>query len=218
MAGFVGHGFPLFEHVIYLCENSENFELWEVKEIYDETSGFWADRELQKKIRLPKEVGIELRPMPASGEAIDKIDGSHGIAIKATLKNLKSSTIAQSTDLLQDMNELIGCLDIKAYRACLALCGRILEFSLKISLEQNQVPFGDDWMVGKLLKLTQEHGIYTDPGLNNCFNVINKHRISSVHAQDRVPIPSTNQVLMVIHAICDAVDRCLQNKANPNNS
>ena len=112
-------------------------------------------------------------------------------------------------DLLEDLNELKICFSNQAYRATLALSGRILEYTLKKGLLQHNIEYDKNWMIGRLLKLYEENGLYFDPGLKNIMNIINQQRIIGVHVKEKVPIPSIEQTMMVIFALIDLINRNL---------
>ncbi|MFO1065522.1 MAG: hypothetical protein U0892_16785 [Pirellulales bacterium] len=65
-------------------------------------------------------------------------------------------------------------------------------------------------MVGSLLQKMSDHGIYADASLKNQHNIINQYRIAGVHHKERTPVPSVNQVLGVVHVICDTLKRALE--------
>lgn len=54
-----------------------------------------------------------------------------------------------------------------------------------------------------------------DPTLMNVVQIINSSRITAVHAQERVPVPSRDQAIMVIFATRDVVRRNLSFKEGP---
>ena len=39
--------------------------------------------------------------------------------------------------------------------------------------------------------------------------IINQSRIPAVHAKERIPVPSREQAVMVIHAVADTVNRAI---------
>ena len=43
----------------------------------------------------------------------------------------------------------------------------------------------------------------------NLAKIINQSRIPAVHALERIPVPSKNRAIMVIHAVVDTVNRVI---------
>ena len=125
------------------------------------------------------------------------------IAIVDVCEKIKSD----DKDLLEDLNELKICFSNQAYRASLALSGRILEYVLKKGLIQHNIEYDENWMIGRLLKLYEENELYLDPGLKNVMNIINHQRIVGVHVKEKVPIPSIEQTMAVIFALIDLINR-----------
>jgi hypothetical protein len=61
-------------------------------------------------------------------------------------------------DIKYDLHELQQCMGIAAYRASLAIRGRILELCLKLYCVNNGVEFSDNWMVGQLIDKIGQSG------------------------------------------------------------
>lgn len=114
-------------------------------------------------------------------------------------------------DIKYDLYELQQCLGITAYRASLAISGRILELCLKQYCVQNSIEFSDNWMVGQLIDKIGQSGNYLDPSLKSVWQIINQQRIIGVHAKTQAPIPSREQAFMVSFAVIDTLKRLLQN-------
>jgi len=114
-------------------------------------------------------------------------------------------------DLLTSIRELQVCFDSACYIACLALSGKILEICLKQLMIDHKILFDDSWMIGLLLKKIRESNCpkYIDPSLGNLGNIINQSRIPAVHAKERIPVPSKEQAIMVIHAVVDLARRTI---------
>jgi len=99
---------------------------------------------------------------------------------------------------------------VGAYRAALAIGGRLLEISLKLFCLANQIDFSDNWMVGQLIdKITQSEQ-YLDASLKSVWQIINQQRIVGVHAKSKAPIPSKEQAFMVSFAVIDTLKRVLK--------
>lgn len=65
-------------------------------------------------------------------------------------------------------------------------------------------------MIGRLLTAVRENvNEYVDPSLESVGRIISKSRNSAVHFNERIPIPSRDQSIMVIFAMRDIVSRNL---------
>lgn len=129
------------------------------------------------------------------------------------LKNCEKTNInvVYRDDLLASLKELRLCFSHECFIACLALSGKILEICLKQVLLDNNIQFENNWMIGQLLqKLRQsECEKYLNQSLPEIANIINKSRIPAVHSTERIPVPSREQAVMVIHAVADTVNRTI---------
>lgn len=129
------------------------------------------------------------------------------------LKNCEKTNLnaVYRNDLLASLKELRLCFAYECYIACLALSGKILEICLKQLMMDNNIDFDDNWMIGKLLQKLRESQCekYLDQSLPEVANIINKSRIPAVHAKERIPVPSREQAVMVIHAVIDTVNRII---------
>ena len=114
-------------------------------------------------------------------------------------------------DLLASIKELRICYTQGCYIACLALAGKILEICLKQVLIDNEIEFDDKWMMGKLIGKFQEAHLeqYLHQSLPHLAKIINVSRIAAVHAVEKIPVPSKDQAIMVIHAVVDTVNRVI---------
>ena len=114
-------------------------------------------------------------------------------------------------DLLASIKELRTCFSNECYIACLALSGKILEICLKQALIDNEVEFNEKWMIGQLIQAFKDANLhqYLDQSLSEIAKIINQSRIPAVHAKERIPVPSKNQAIMVIHAVVDTVNRVI---------
>lgn len=107
------------------------------------------------------------------------------------------------------LEEMSKCLRASCYVAVMGLAGKLLEITIKHSMVARSIDFQEDWMLGTLLRKFEVDGGYLDPGLKNIANLINVHRISSVHAKQNVPPPSSDQALMVVRASLDVIKRLI---------
>jgi len=120
-------------------------------------------------------------------------------------------------DFLKTLDEIRICFDEGCFIAAIGLCGKIFEVCLKEILLRNSVQCDPNAMVGTLIKSIREHvpGEYMNPTLMNVVNIINSSRITSVHAKERIPVPSRDQAIMVIFATRDVVRRNLSHHERP---
>lgn len=199
---------PVYEHTFYLCKSKDE-EQYYLFFTYDRFErGHWEATE--------DEGGMPITPQLAKVIAEDDTVTQDSIPLEGMLIELNEigerleARLSNSPfypDLRNDLSELNACLEAGAYRAGLAMSGRILEICLKIRLHKVGVDIQDDWMIGKLLSLLKESNEYIDPGLVNVWNIINQQRIIGVHAKEKVPIPSKYQASMVAYAVLDVLDR-----------
>ncbi len=114
-------------------------------------------------------------------------------------------------DFVRTLEEIGRAYVAECYIAVISLCGKILEVCLKEMLRKHNVPYEEQWMIGKLLSVATEFvpSYYADPALKNVCNIVNNARIPAVHAKIKVPVPSQNQADMVIHAMADVARRLL---------
>ena len=91
----------------------------------------------------------------------------------------------------------------------MALSGKLLEICQKQLMIDNKIQFNVRLMIGELLKKLKELGCakYLDQTLPEIAVIINKSRIPAVHTMERIPVPSKNQAIMVIHAVVDTLNR-----------
>jgi len=222
---------PHFLHNWSLCRNNEtgNHEFWLVTDHFER--GQWEGQKLEQTITVSREVatvlsknfkdrlkqGVETQnSLEKTPEPSNEIENALQELIRKVMKRNKSGEEIFWSDVEHDLKELISCLRNNLRRATLALCGRILELSLKIDLKINEVPFEKGWGVGKLLSTLKENNVYADDALINIYNVINKQRIIGVHAAELVPIPSKHQVFLVVHGVIDTLDRTLSRRLTEN--
>lgn len=135
--------------------------------------------------------------------------------LEELLQNCKQATLnaIYREDLLASLKELRTCFAQDCFIACLALSGRLLEICLKQVMLDAGVSFDDTWMVGTLLRKLKEANCekYLDQSLGNIANIINQSRIPAVHVKEKIPVPSREQAIMVIHAVVDTVKRAILN-------
>jgi len=201
-------GRPAYDLTFYVCRarNGGGYYLFYTRDRWER--GNWEETEEEGSLCITPQlaktiVGEEVEqrqprrladPMPMIEEALRSVE-----------TDLKDSI--HQVDLRNDLSELNACLRSQAYRATLALAGRLLETCLKMELARLDRPVHSDWMVGKLLSEIEAAGEYCEPSLKNIFNIINQQRIVGVHAKEKVPIPSRHQAYMVTYAVLELLSR-----------
>ena len=118
-------------------------------------------------------------------------------------------------DLVHTLNEARECYLHGNYIACLCLCGKILEISLKVTLLRHGIDYGEKDGLGTLLGKLRggAKSVFLDAALENVGDVINKSRIPAVHFKEEIPIPSQDQAAMVVSATVDTVRRLLTKRS-----
>ena len=114
-------------------------------------------------------------------------------------------------DFIKTLNEIATCFDNECYIATITLCGKILEVCLCEILQRNRVNYDNKSMLGNLIRLVKEKvsNEYIDQALEGTTTIISKSRNTAVHFNERIPIPSRDQAIMVIFATRDVVARNL---------
>lgn len=112
-------------------------------------------------------------------------------------------------DVVSDIREMVDCANSGNHRASLTMAGRVLEQILNQLLSDNEISIDPNFGIGQKIGLARKADVYLDPAMMDIWNIINKQRIAGVHAKEAVPIPSKDQVMMVIHAIKDCLSRIL---------
>lgn len=154
-------------------------------------------------------------------EAVARADRAHpdeSERIRELARHFASSHVdwAFKDNLTTSLHETDRCLAEGCYIAVLALCGKLLEITLRVVLLNAGHPAPDDAGLGNLLRRAAEAPhVHLDSALKNVANIIKLSRIPAVHAKDRVPVPSEGQALMVVRAVLDALQRLLLPLAEP---
>jgi hypothetical protein len=114
-------------------------------------------------------------------------------------------------DFITTLNEIAICFDNECYIATIALSGKILEVTLTEILRRNNINIGEKLMLGMLIRKIKERNIleYIDPALPEIAKVISYSRNGAIHYNEKIPIPSREQAIMVIFAMKDVVQRNL---------
>ena len=120
----------------------------------------------------------------------------------------KLAETGYGTDFAATLWEMGSCLGTRSYIATIALSGKILELALKHRMSELDIPYQNDWMLGKLISAFAQHTReYLDPAIAQISNIIKESRNPAVHATTGVPIPSAEQAVMVVNAVLDTVRR-----------
>lgn len=136
-------------------------------------------------------------------------------SITSLIEECKTAGLRESyrKDFLKTLEEIAICFDHECYIASLSLSGKILEICLKEILERLGVTIDPNSAIGTLLKKIRETDVarqfYLDPGLQNIANIITVSRNTAIHANQSIPIPSRDQVVMVIFALREVVRRVM---------
>jgi hypothetical protein len=137
-------------------------------------------------------------------------------AVAALQRECQEATINDMyrDDFLKSLDEIRICFDEGCFIAAIGLSGKILEVCLKEILLRQNVQWEPTAMIGKLIKTVRERvpDEYIDPALESVADIINKSRITAVHAKERIPIPSRDQAIMVIFATREVVRRNLSHQ------
>jgi len=114
-------------------------------------------------------------------------------------------------DFIATLNEIATCFDNECYIATISLSGKILEITLTEIIRRNNIEIGDRVMLGQLIRKIKDSEIneYLDPALPEISKVISYSRNSAIHYNEKIPIPSREQAIMVIFAMKDIVQRNL---------
>lgn len=112
-------------------------------------------------------------------------------------------------DFIKTLEEIAICFQNDCYIATITLCGKILEICLTDILQRNNIDTTNIKMIGNLIKKVKDSmpEQYLDPTLISVADIISKSRNTAVHFNERIPIPSRDQAIMVIFATRDVVNR-----------
>jgi len=179
--------------------------------IFGKYGGMWIGYKLT-------DIGYELATSETNlKKAVAELtgDAKHEVSqsVYELLDECKSAPIneAYKLEFLRTLEEIAICFDTECYIATIGLCGKILEVCLKEILIRHGQEFDPNVMIGQLLRKIREQipNEYIDPSLENIASIINKSRITAVHAKESIPIPSRDQAVMVIFATREVVRRNL---------
>lgn len=177
--------------------------------LFGADGGMWIGYRLSDRGRELAGSEVALRRAVAELVAGPRTEVSEAIAQLRDECEAVRLNDAYREDFLQTLEEIRICFDERCYIAAIALCGKILEVCLKETLLRHGVRCDPNAMVGTLIKSIRARvpDEYFDPSLASVVNIINTSRITAVHAQERIPIPSRDQAIMVMFATRDVVRR-----------
>ncbi|GEM_PF-1440391 len=155
-------------------------------------------------------------------EYISKLKEKPTNEISNSVRNLIELSKTSNTnpnykdDFIATLNEIAICFDNECYIATISLCGKILEFALMEIVKRNNIEIREKAMLGQLINKIRESNIneYLDPALPEISKVISYSRNSAIHYDEKIPIPSREQCIMVIFAMKDVVQRNITNNAS----
>lgn len=163
------------------------------------TARFLAKRQEEKQKKLAE----ASNPIISVSNWIEEID------------NQLEQHFSNPEDARHDIKEMIDCAISGSYRACLTMAGRVLEQVLNQMISVHQLSVDEQAGVGLKIKALRKGEVYLDPSIKDIWNIINKQRIVGVHAKEAVPIPSEDDVNMVIFAVKGCLTRLM---TGPNGS
>jgi len=181
------------------------------KPLFGKNGGMWIGYSLTERGRELAPSEVQLRRAVAEITGGPRTEVSESVAM--LLEECRHAQINEiyRDDFLRSLEEIGICFDQGCFIATIGLCGKILEVCLKELLLRNDIRVDPNFMVGKLIKTIRERVVdeYLDPALLHVVNIINMSRITAVHANERIPVPSRDQAIMVIFATRDVVRRNL---------
>jgi len=179
--------------------------------MFGKEGGMWIGYSLTDRGRALADSEQELRRAVAdlTGDARTEVSE----AVRELLEECKRGEINENykEEFLRTLEEIGICFDEGCYIAAIGLCGKILEVCLKDILTRHNIDHEPRMMIGQLLRTVKENvkTEYLDPALASLADIINRSRTTAVHANERIPIPSRDQAVMVIFATRDVVRRNL---------
>lgn len=183
----------------------------DVSPIFGQNGGMWIGYTLTdkgKNCSIDKKL-FENLLSEINGKPLNEISES----ILQLVESCKNKDINEDykVTFIKTLEEIAICFQNDCYIATITLCGKILEICLIDLLKNHQIDVGNNQTLGSLLKKINENipDKYLDPTLGSTASIISKSRNTAVHYNERIPIPSRDQALMVIFATRDVVNRYL---------
>lgn len=113
------------------------------------------------------------------------------------------------SELLTTVSETKITYDNQCWMACVALCGKILEISLKLVLSKHSISYNPKAMIGQLIAKIESENIQLEPGLPEIARIINISRIGAIHSKNETI--GINQCRMVVSATLHQMERVILN-------
>jgi hypothetical protein len=184
--------------------------------LFGEQGGLWIGYRLSDHGRELSKSNIELR------RAVSALIGGPKTEVAEAIKDLLQECSRRSInevyrdDFLRTLEEMRICFDAGCFIAVMALCGKILEVCLKEVLIEKGIPFDQKAMIGSLIKIIHERQLnyYDNQTLMSIADIINRCRITAIHATQHVPLPTRDQTIMVVFATRDVVQRSLTQRSD----
>lgn len=182
--------------------------------LFGAEGGMWIGYRLTDRGRELAGSESELRRAVAELTGGPKTEVSEAVALLLNECHESQLNEVYRDDFLKTLDEIRICFDEGCFIAVIVLCGKILEVCLKEALIRHNVQYDPNAMVGTLIRTIRDQvpGEYMDPTIMNVVNIINTSRNTAVHANEKIPIPSRDQAIMVIFATRDVVRRNLSHQ------
>jgi hypothetical protein len=182
--------------------------------LFGTEGGMWIGYRLSDRGRALAASEADLRRAVAELTGGPKTEVSEGVAELQRECQEANLNEMYRDDFLKTLDEIRICFDEGCFIAAIGLCGKILEVCLKEVLLRHNVRWSEKAMIGEILETVRKRvpDEYIDPSLEGIANIINKSRITAVHAIERIPVPSRDQAIMVIFATRDVVRRNLSHQ------
>ena len=179
--------------------------------LFGSDGGMWIGYCLTDRGRALADSEVDLRKAVSELTGGPKTEVSEAVALLQSESQQASINENYREDFLKTLDEIRICFDEGCYIAAIGLSGKILEVCLKEVLLRHGVQYDPNAMVGTLIRSVRERvpSEYIDPTLMNVANIINTSRNTALHSNERIPIPSRDQAIMVIFATRDVVRRNL---------
>ncbi len=179
--------------------------------IFGQDGGMWIGYAISEKgISCSKDIKLlELTISNLVEKPINEV--SESVFNLIDLCKQKNINPEYKETFIKTLEEIAICFQNDCYIAAITLSGKILEICLIDLLNSHDIVVGDNQTLGNLLKKANEKipEKYLDPTLGSVANIISKSRNTAVHYNERIPIPSRDQSIMVIFATRDVVSRYL---------
>jgi hypothetical protein len=169
----------------------------EVKELIEETLFTIRERERNVEETKTEFLDQDIRTLRV---LISEISGS--LLIEQTMFLLDFSSLPQEIreEIKLDFEDLRKCYSVGAFRSAIGMCGLILEtiLSRKYFEETREDLLEQNLTLGRIIGKCVEAHVIDDPAIGDICNLINRSRISSVHASHSSYRPREDQAKSLI--------------------